>query len=142
MDGQTFAIQNLSSGKDLRPFEAGRQDGNRIVLYGHHAWKCLTWTLQLIAPDRYQLTNYYTGKRLSFASSPDAGVLLVQHATPPNSTAWDLVVQSDDSYAIRMAGTELYISATSEIMNSSITLTPFTNADAQKWRLLPQKPWF
>jgi len=140
--GQTFAIQNIASGKNLRPFEAGRQDGNRVVLYDHHSWKCLTWTFKQVGPDRYQLTNYYTGKTLDAASKPAAGVPLVQHENVPNSLAWDFVAQPGDSYAIRMAGTELYVTAASGETNTSITLAPFTNADSQKWRLVPQRPWF
>lgn len=141
-DGQTFAIQNIGSGKNLRPFEAGRQDGNRVILYDHHAWKCLTWVFKQTGPSRYRLTNYYTGKALGAASEPAAGVSLVQHETVPNSLAWDFVAQPGDSYAIRMAGTELYVTATSNKTNTQITLAPFKGADSQKWRLVRQKPWF
>lgn len=141
-DGQTFAIQNIASGKNLRPFEAGRQDSNQIVLYDHYSWKCLTWTFKQVGPDRYRLTNYYTGKTLDAASKPAAGVSLVQHETVPNSLGWEFVAQPGDSYAIRMAGTELYVTAASGKTNTPITLAPFTNADSQKWRLVPQRPWF
>lgn len=97
-DGQTFAIQNIASGKNLRPFEAGRQDSNQIVLYDHHSWKCLTWTFKQVGPDRYRLTNYYTGKTLDAASKPAASVSLVQHETVPNSLGWEFVAQPGDSY--------------------------------------------
>ncbi len=141
-DGQTFAIQNIGSGKDLRPLEAGRQDGNRIILYDHHAWKCLTWTFNQAGSDSYRLTNYYTGKTLDAASRPVAGEPLVQHLAIPNSLAWDFVAQPGNSYAIRMAGTNLYVTAASEKTNTQITLAPFTNENSQKWRLIPQRPWF
>lgn len=140
-DGQTFAIQNIASGKNLRPFEAGRQDGNRIVLYDHHAWKCLTWTFNQVGPNRYRLTNYYTGKALDTASKPTVGEFLVQHETVPDSLTWDFVAQPGDSYTIRMTGTELYVTAASNETNSQITLAPFTGADSQKWRLIAQRPW-
>lgn len=140
-ESQTFAIQNIGSGKNLRPFEARRQDGNRIVLYDHHAWKCQTWTFDPIGPDRYRLTNYYTGKALATASKPASGVSLVQHRMGSDSLAWEFVTQPGDSYAIRMAGTELYVTAASNETNTSIILAPFTGADSQKWRLKRQRPW-
>jgi hypothetical protein len=69
-------------------------------------------------------------------------VSLVQHETVPNSLGWEFVAQPGDSYAIRMAGTELYVTATSRETNTQITLARFTNANSQKWRLIPQRPWF
>ncbi|HEY6915649.1 MAG TPA: hypothetical protein VI413_13320, partial [Paludibacter sp.] len=38
----TYAIQNTVTGKNLRPYEAGNQNGNRIVSYNHVEWKCMT----------------------------------------------------------------------------------------------------
>ncbi|EAA3799149.1 hypothetical protein DOQ73_23100 [Salmonella enterica subsp. enterica] len=141
-DDQTFAIHNIASGKNLRPFQAGRQDGNRVILYDHHAWKCLTWSFKQVGPDRYQLTNYYTGKLLDTESAPAPGVSLAQHETDPENLAWDFEAQPDGSYAIHIADTDLYVTAESSITNAPITLSPFSNTNSQKWQLIPQKPWF
>lgn len=141
-DNQTFAIQNIGSGKNLRPFGAGRQDGNRVILYDHHSWKCLTWTFLQAGEGRYRLTNYYTGKALDVSSVPKDGVPLVQHEKVPDSLTWDFVALPGDAYAIRLTGTELYITAASTETNTPITLSPFIDMDSQKWQLIPQKPWF
>ena|SRR6218665_874124 len=141
-DGQTFAVQNISSGKNLRPFQAGREDGNRIILYDHHSWKCLTWSFKQVGPNRYQLANYYTGKFLDSELAPSDGLSLVQHETISDSLAWDFEAQPGGSYAIRMADTDLYITATSAGTNTPIMLSSFAGTDNQRWRLVPQRPWF
>ncbi len=38
----TYAVQNVKTGKNLRPYNAGIDNGNKIVLYNHHEWKCMT----------------------------------------------------------------------------------------------------
>ncbi len=139
---RTFAIQNVGSGKNLRPFEAGRHDGNRVVLYDHHWWRCLTWSFTRVGEDRFRLTNFYTGHTLAAASSLAVEIPLVQRESPSEDTLWELVAQLGGAYAIRLAGTELYITASSPETNSAITLSPFTDDDSHKWRLVPQRPWF
>lgn len=141
-DGQSFAIQNIASGKDLRPFGAKRHDRNPIILYDHHTWKCLTWTFRQAGPERFRLMNRYTSKGLNVTSTPAAGTSLVQHGSPPESQAWDFIAQPDSSYAIRLAGSNLFITAASSETNALVTIEPFSGADSQKWRLIPQKPWF
>jgi hypothetical protein len=58
----TYAIQNTTSGKNLRPYEAGGQNGNRIVLYSHVEWKCMTWDFINLGDNIYQLRNLFTSK--------------------------------------------------------------------------------
>ncbi len=69
------AVQSMASGKDLQPFEAG----NQIILYDHHAWKCLTWSFKQVGSDRFHLTSYSTDKELNTASKPAVRIHLVQH---------------------------------------------------------------
>lgn len=58
----TYAIQNTVTNKNLRPYDAGNQNGNRIVLYNHVEWKCMTWQFIKLADNTYQLKNLFTSK--------------------------------------------------------------------------------
>ena len=39
----TFSIQNVLTGKDIRVQDANYHDDARTILYGHHNWECITW---------------------------------------------------------------------------------------------------
>lgn len=39
----TYAIQNVSTGKDIRVKDVGVKDKSEIILYTHNEWECLTW---------------------------------------------------------------------------------------------------
>jgi Acetyltransferases, including N-acetylases of ribosomal proteins len=64
----TFAVQNIKSGKNLRPnpevssAEKFVANGNGIVLYPHAEWKCMTWQFTHVEDNVYQLQNLYTNK--------------------------------------------------------------------------------
>jgi hypothetical protein len=139
----TFAIQNVQTGKNLRPFEARKDDGNKVILYDHHWWKCLTWDFQRVAGNLYQLRNFYTGKALQPAGKAVAGATLQQQ---PMSGAdiqqWEFLAQPGSAYLIRHKGSGLYITVSSPETNSAIDLRPRQQGNAQLWRLVAQKPWF
>ncbi|WP_119309779.1 hypothetical protein [Cohaesibacter haloalkalitolerans] len=44
----SYAIQNVETGLDLRPFEARKEGGNPVILYDHHFWRCVTRTFVAI----------------------------------------------------------------------------------------------
>lgn len=138
----TYAIQNVATGKNLRPYEAGKATGNKIVLYNHHSWKCLTWRFLPIEGNSYQLENLYTAKTLDASAKPVSGVSLwqqpLQTGHPP---AWEFVKQADQTYLIRLKGTELYVSTTSDQTNSAIVLLPNQSSTRQRWKLIEQDPW-
>ena len=58
----SFAIQNVQTGKNIRPYNSGTSNGNRIILYDHNEWKCLTYEFIHVEGDFYQLKNLYTQK--------------------------------------------------------------------------------
>jgi len=66
----TFAIQNITTGKNLRPYDAGNQNGNRIVSYNHVEWKCMTWDFKHIGDSTYQLKNLFTSKTFQGKETP------------------------------------------------------------------------
>ena len=138
----TYAIQNIQSGKNLRPYDAGSHDGNRIVLYSHVDWKCMTWQFIKKEGDTYQLKNLFTSKTFHPASKITPGVSLEQ--TPlkdEKDQSWEFIVQSDNSYFIRLKDTDLYITTSSDATNSAIILQPKqAQSISQLWRLVEQHP--
>jgi hypothetical protein len=141
IDG-TYAIQNTVTGKNLRPFDAGGQNGNRIVLYNHVEWKCMTWQFINVTENTYQLKNLFTSKTFQpKESSFKSGSSLEQQ---PLSTSlmqqWEFIKAPDESYMIRLKGTELYITATSDKTNSDIILLERQSNSLQSWRLVAQNP--
>jgi len=141
LNGLTFAIQNVGSGKDLRPFNASREEGNAIVLYNHHWWQCLTWRFTEISAGHFELSNVYTGKLLHVDISSAGMGTIIQRTGSPSSLSWEMVPQPGEVWGIRLSGTRLFITITSVEKNAPVTLSPFINSDSQKWRFIPQHPW-
>ncbi|MBK0002935.1 RICIN domain-containing protein [Erwinia sp. S38] len=142
LNGHTFAIQNISFKKNLRPYKARKHDGNPVILYVHHAWKCMTWRFSQAEDGNFRLINYYTGKMLDTKSLPYEDVPLVQNSAVHNTVIWEFTEVTRGIYTIGLVGTQIYITASSDKTNSPIILSHFTNSSGQKWRLIRQKPWF
>ena len=132
----TYAIQNVKTGKNLRPYEAGRQDGNQIVLYDHVEWKCMTWDFMNAEGNTYQLKNLLTSKTFEPSGPPKAGCSLEQQKLVLDNLAqeWDFIGAGKESYNIRLKGTELYITVgdASGKTNSAIILQPKQNSEDRK----------
>lgn len=138
----TYAIQNVQTGKNLRPYAAGKGDGNPLVLYNHHKWKCMTWEFIHMEGETYQLKNLYTAKTFQPSSKTEEGVSLWQQPIKEeNQQYWEFIEQADNTYLIRLKGTDLYVTASSDKTNSNIILMPKQNSVAQQWKLIKQKPW-
>lgn len=141
--GERYAIQNVLTGKNIRPFQAKKTDGNPIISYNDWRWQCMTWELLPVGEGRYRLRNRYTGKTLAPSSASGRGVSLWQQPlTDSGSPEWQFIKRNDGTYLIRQANEELYLTASSEKTNSPIVLMPLEDSDAQKWRLRKQDPWF
>lgn len=138
----TFAIQNTITGKNLRPFDAGGQNGNRIVLYNHVEWKCMTWKFININENTYQLKNLFTSK--TFQPKENIARSGSQLEQQPVSTSlfqqWEFIKSPGNSFLIRLKGTELYITASSDKTNSDIILQEKRSDSLQMWRLVAQNP--
>lgn len=135
-----FAIQNVATGKNLRPYAAGRQDGNAIILYDHHSWRCLTWELTAVGENIFTLKNRYTFKSFEPASETSNGVTLKQQPKSKEDIQWEFIKQPDGNYRIRLRGTDFYLSITSEETNSAIILTEAAYSDKQLWHMVAQDP--
>ncbi len=138
-----YAIQNVKTGKNLRPYNAGVEDGNKIVLYNHAEWKCMTWQFIQVEGETYQLKNLYTSKTLQPSSMPESGVALWQQPLGSDILQyWEFIEQPDNKYLIRLKDTDLYITISSDKTNSSIILMPKQNSSNQQWKLVEQNPRF
>jgi hypothetical protein len=136
----SFAIHNVKTGKNIRPYNAGISDGNDIILYPHHEWKCMTWQFHHIDGTAYQLQNLYTQKTFEPMSILELGVALWQQPLNTNSPQWEFIKQQEEIYLIKLKGTELYITISSDKTNSPIILMPYENSNNQQWVLLEQYP--
>ncbi|MGC3998225.1 MAG: hypothetical protein QM767_12385 [Anaeromyxobacter sp.] len=138
----TYAIQNVQSGKDLRPLDAGIEDGTGVILYDHHDWECMTWQLIQLEGDTYLVKNLFTQKAFQ-PGSLDAsdGALLQQTMGGTRLQHWEFLKQPDETYLIRLRGSELYLTAPGQDTNSPARLLPRRDSRNQAWRLVRQTPW-
>jgi hypothetical protein len=137
----TYAIQNTATDKVLRPYNAGNDDGTKIIQYSLNNWECLTWQLIGLDDDTYLLKNLYTQKSFQPSSTPNPGITLWQQTLGGSRLQyWEFMKQSDDTYLIRLKDTELYLTATSNENDSDIVLMPRQDSDMQVWKLVRQNP--
>lgn len=138
----TYAIQNTVTNKNLRPYDAGGDNGNRIVLYNHVEWKCMTWNFKHVSDSVYQLKNLFTSKTFQSKDIPAKEGSTLEQQPLSNSTAqqWVFVKVSDNTYRIRLKDTALYITASSAQTNSNIILQAKQKDALQMWRLVAQNP--
>ena len=138
----TYAIQNTVTGKNLRPYEAGGQNGNRIVLYDHVEWKCMTWNFIPAGDNVYQLKNLFTSKTFQSKDQPaiTGSSLEQQSVLATAAQQWEFIKAADKSYYIRLKGTELFITASSSSTNTNIILQEKQSGALQLWRLVAQNP--
>lgn len=74
----TFAIQNVKTSKNIRPYNAGIEDDVEIIQYRHANWECMTWQLIKMEDGSCLLKNLYTHKTFQPKREPEAGVELYQ----------------------------------------------------------------
>jgi hypothetical protein len=137
----TYAIQSVGTGKNVRVRDAGIGDGTPIILYRHANWECMTWRLIQLEDASFLLQNLYTQKPFQPSSSPEPGVKLWQQVLGGSRfQRWELILEPGDTYLIRLQGTELYATASSDENDSPIVLMPRQNSPGQLWRLVRQTP--
>jgi len=136
-----FAIQNIQTGKNLRPYEAMSENGNKIVLYPHVEWKCMTWEFIHIRNNMYNLRNLFTGKTFQPSGKVMTGATLVQQPLSNDTLqCWVFEKANENSYYIKLKGTSLYITPSESNTNSVILLKPKAQNLMQSWRLVAQDP--
>ena len=141
----TYAIKNRQTGLVLRVQDAHKANGTPIVSYTPVNWKCVTWDFMHVDGTTYQLRNLFTGKTLqSAAASPASGVSLEQQplASLQANQQYEFIPAGENSYYIRLKGTDLYITPTEEAgaINSKIILAEKTRSGNQIWTIYKQEP--
>ncbi|MDR0368518.1 MAG: RICIN domain-containing protein [Bacteroidales bacterium] len=137
----TYAIQNVGTGKDIRVYNAGIENNTKIILYSHKNWECITWQFIELQKNTYLLKNLYTQKTFQPSANLKAGVGLWQQELGGSYLQyWEFIEQPDKTYFIRLKDTELYLTATSNENNSAIILMPKQNSKNQLWKLIRQNP--
>jgi hypothetical protein len=137
----TYAIQNTGTGKDIRVYNAGNDDGTQIILYNHNNWECMTWQLIQLEDNTYLLKNLYTQKTFEPSAVPQSGVGLWQQTLGGSRLQyWEFIEQSNETYLLRLKDTELYVTATSDKNDTPIALMPKQDSDSQLWKLIRQNP--
>jgi hypothetical protein len=138
----TYAIQNTETGKNLRPYDADNQNGNRIVLYNHVEWKCMTWSFIPADENSYQLKNLLTSKTFQPKENPaKVGTTLEQQPIAMSALQqWEFIKAANNSFYIRLKGSELFITASTSETNSNIVLQEKKDKALQLWRLVEQNP--
>lgn len=138
----TYAIQNVKTGKDIRVFNANYKDETKIILYSHNNWECMTWELIQMKDSTFLLKNLYTQKTFQPSSSPNSGISLWQQ--PMGGTAlqyWEFIKQPDNTFLIRLNESELYVTVASDENNSDLILMTKQDSPSQQWKLVRQNPW-
>jgi len=137
----TFAINNVKTGMNIRPYNAGIDNGTRIIQYENNNWECMTWQFMKLEDGSYLLRNLWNNKTFQPPSTPELGVALIQQPIEANNLQyWEFLNQPDETYLMRLKGTELYVTVSSDKSNSDIILMPKLNSADQQWKLIEQHP--
>lgn len=138
----TYAIQNVETGNTLRPLNANYESGVEIISYPLKNWECITWEMIEIDTNTYLLKDLFTEKTFQPKSGPKSGVGLWQQSLGGTSLQyWEFLKETDNTYLIRLKGTELYITTSSDKIDSPIILMPKQGKKSQLWKLVRQTPW-
>ena len=138
----TYAIQNVKTGKDIRVHNANYLDGTKIILYSHQNWECMTWELIHLEDSTFLVKNLYTQKTFQPESTPKEGVTLWQQSMGGSRFQfWEFIKVPDEMYLIKLKDTDLYLTISSDENNSPIVLQPKQNSTSQQWKLVRQNPW-
>lgn len=141
MRQNTYAIQNIGTSRCIRPYNAGLEDENRVILYDYKNWECITWQMINIEGDVYMLKNLWTEKTLEPVNGATEGSTMWQKTLGTNKTQhYEFVKTDDNEYIIRIAGSELYLTAPEDKLDADIVLKPQDNSQNQLWRLIHQTP--
>jgi hypothetical protein len=143
-----FQVRNRKFGDLLRPRDASNRDGTRIVLYPAQPWKCMIWRFTNSGENSFRLKNQFTSKSFAAATNtppekPSPVIQVPCAADTHHAPAWNFTKSPDGSYRIVQPGSNLALTATdSEGGEVRVVLSPWRDADEQKWELLkaPEHP--
>jgi hypothetical protein len=136
-----FLIKNVKSGLVIRPRNAEIADRVPIIQYTPKNWECTTWQMIKISDETYLLKDLYTQKSFSPVGVPVAGAMLEQRPIGGDQHQhWQFEPLDDDTYMIRLADNDLYITSPSNTVNGRLTLQSVRDDASQHWTLTQQHP--
>lgn len=137
----TYAIQNVQTGMDIRPYNAGWKDGTKIVQYTHHRWECETWQMIRLSDGSFLLQNLYSRKTFQPDGKAKEETELMQFPLEASAGQyWEFIEAGSNSYYIRLKGTELYVVPSSDKNNAALILKPLMETELFRWTLVEQHP--
>jgi hypothetical protein len=141
---ESCQIRNKKFGELLRPEDANRADGTRIVLYPAQAWKCLTWKLQPAGESVFRLQNHFTSKTFAPATKADgARIPVIQVPLSREAAecpAWRFTTLPDGLYQITEVKSGKALTAVQSDSGVRIMVAPWEKSEEQKWELLKMDP--
>lgn len=143
-DGMSFIHGTCHSSDVLRVKDANKANGTPLVSYTPVNWKCVTWDFKHVEGQTYQLANLFTGKTFQPKEAPAEEVLLEEQplSTGVANQQYEFLPGDNNSYWIRLKGTELYITPADDkgTTNSGILFAPKKAGALQTWTLQEQHP--
>ncbi|MDN6486620.1 MAG: RICIN domain-containing protein [Ancrocorticia sp.] len=137
----SYAIRNVKTRKCVRPYRARTHTENPVILYPRHKWKCITWTFIPVEEHAYRLRNLYTEKTFQPQYVPAPKTPMWQQPLAEESgPVWEFLRQPDGQYEIRLQGTDLYLTISSESTNTPIVVDSHRGTSDQRWELIEQHP--
>lgn len=137
----SYMIQNVGSGKAIRPKDAQIAEGTPIIQYDPKNWECTTWQFIDLGNQEYLFKDLYTQKSFKPVSDPAVGVELEQQTIGGNPLQhWIVRHLDDETISIQLKDTDLFITSPDDLINSRLQLQPFTGSSRQQWRLKEQHP--
>ena len=102
----------------------------------------MTWKFISMGDNTYQLKNLFTSKTFQPKEMPakEGSTLEQQPISNTDSQLWEFIGAPDNSFYIRLKGTELYVTTSSSQTNTNIILQKKQGNAMQLWRLVAQNP--
>jgi hypothetical protein len=137
-DTLSFQLMNKANGLLLRPENASKKDGARIVLYPQQDWRCLSWDAIPVKNGGYYFRNYFTNKTVAFNQNKAEQ----QPVNTEQPFLWKLIKVRDDYYKIVSAADETKVLAASTDEKEQVELQNWNGGEIQLWKLLPKPVHF
>ena len=131
----SYMIQNVDTKLIIRPLNAGIENGVEIIQYRPKNWDCTTWEFIEIEKNKYFLKNLWTHK--GFEKKDDGS--LIQNELGGKNQHY-ILEKSENGVRIKLAGSNLYITASDNKVNSKLVLKKWRASEKQLWILVRQNP--
>ncbi len=96
---KTYAIQNVMTGKALRPFDAHIENDVEIIFYLLKNGECIIWEFIEIAENTHLLKDLFTEKTFQPKAEPKEGMGLWKKSLGGSTLQyWEFLKQTDGNH--------------------------------------------